>query len=188
MGLNSNALRCQWCYKAILVGQEMVVCLHCDAEMDLGCHETNPLCPRCKLPSLRQGEGAKKRESWPCFLCEKNFTLVSGFSFCAACGANFHVNCRGFTGECPGCRKSAPVFVSGEKEHELSPLTRILRRRETLKDCFWAWWFTCAIVWAIYCFLGYLGLEIGYRAIAVLVLGTLWWLYCATLTQFREWP
>lgn len=179
---------CRSCEKTVLVDQELLLCLHCEGSQHASCYGKNPICPTCSLPSLRRSERDEQRRSWPCSKCRKNFTLVSGFSFCAACGATFHIDCRGFLGKCPSCKESAPVFVNAEKEFNLSPITRILRGRETMEDCYIGWLYLSLIVLTIYCFFGFLGLEIGYRALGIWGLGTVWWIYCAVLTRSRKWP
>lgn len=178
--------KCRDCGKSITLKQKHLVCLHCDAHFHGACQEQSPACLGCQLPTLRVSVD-DDRSHWPCWICETNFTLVSGFCFCASCGATFHEDCRGFSGACPNCQERAPVFVNGEKEVNLHWITRLLRGRETLNDCFIAWCWTSSIALMLYAFLGSLGFEIGARVLAIWGLNTLWWIYCGILSTQRPW-
>lgn len=187
-GMGNRRPPCRLCKKTIYVNEELVLCLHCEGSQHFSCYETSPNCPSCSLPTLRRSEKEKEREAWPCAMCKKNFTLVVGFSFCASCGARFHRACRGIFGRCPCCKENAPVFDNAENEVNLSGIERILRGRENLEDCFYGCWWISVFCLCIYCFFGYLGLEIGYEVAVVFSLNMLWWIYCAVLTRTRQWP
>ncbi|MDF1664227.1 MAG: hypothetical protein P1V97_20840 [Planctomycetota bacterium] len=178
---------CYKCREGITVNHEMVTCLHCDVHLHERCYKDAKLCLACVLPTERQFDGARRRVSWPCGLCQDKVVERGGFSFCAACGSKFHVKCRGFSGNCPSCGEFAPVLVNGEQVHELSIFTRFVRGQETQKDCINAWLIQSAIALNIYALIGYLGTDIGIRIVGIWCVGTMWWIYCGVLSQRREW-